>query len=92
VGNLPFVENADIHYAQSGIYTPGRRLLQPATAWPPSARRTSRPWSSTTLDLDLLRRDRERGTVQNWNDRRTDYYSLRYADGDGQRTVGVAEG
>ena len=44
------------------------------------------------VDLDLLRRHRETGTVQNWNDRRTDFYSLRYSEGEKQRTVGVPEG
>jgi predicted amidohydrolase len=41
------------------------------------------------VNLDLLRRHRQGGTVQNWNDRRTDFYALRYTEGDKERTVGV---
>lgn len=32
------------------------------------------------------------GTVHDWNDRRTDFYSLRYTDAGKERTVGVREG
>ena len=48
VGNLPFVENADIHYAQSGIFTPADIPFAARRASPRSARPTSRPSSSTT--------------------------------------------
>jgi len=82
VGNLPFVENADIHYAQSGIYTPADfPFARDAIA------------SETTpnietlaihdVDIELLRRDRLSGTVQTWNDRRKDLYSVRYREADG---------
>ncbi len=91
VGTLPLVENADIHYAQSGIYTPSdlqfSRDLVAAECSP-----NVETVIVHEVDLELLRRHRLVGTVQNWNDRRTDYYSLRYADGREQRTVGVREG
>jgi hypothetical protein len=34
------------------------------------------------LDLQLLRRARRGGTVQNWNDRRKDLYSVVWKDPD----------
>lgn len=81
VGNLPFVENADIHYAQSGIFTPSD---VPFT-WDAIAAQCT-PNIETVIihdvDLDLLRRHRTSGTVTNWLDRRSDLYSLRYRDGE----------
>lgn len=90
VGTVPLVENADIHYAQSGIYTPadipfGGDMV--AAECPPNVETVI----IHEVDLDLLRRHRLTGTVQNWNDRRTDFYSLRYADGGAERTVGIRE-
>ncbi len=81
-GNLPFVENADIHYAQSGIYTPADvEFARDAVA------AECNPNAETViihdLDLEQLRRHRESGTVQNWNDRRRDLYKVVYQD-DGQ--------
>ena len=91
VGTLPLIENADIHYAQSGIYTPSDiQFARDMVAAECSA--NVETVIVHEVDLDILRRHRETGTVQNWNDRRTDFYSLRYADGDRQRTVGVQEG
>lgn len=74
-GNLPFVENMDIHYAQSGIFTPSDF---------PFARdgiaAECTPNVETVVihdvDIDLLERSRKSGTVVNWNDRRTDLYQL----------------
>lgn len=91
VGTVPLIENADIHYAQSGIYTPSDiQFSQDMVAAECS------PNIETVIihevDLDLLRRHRQTGTVQNWNDRRTDFYSLRYRDGEKEATVGVREG
>lgn len=77
VGNLPFVENADVHYAQSGVYTP----LDVGFAWDGIAAEAS-PNIETVLvhqlDLQMLRRHRQRGTTTNWKDRRKDLYSVRY--------------
>lgn len=75
VGNLPFVENADVHYAQSGIFTPS----DVGFARDGIAAECS-PNIETVLvhdvDLQLLRRHRMTGTVQNWNDRRRDLYKI----------------
>ena len=81
VGNLPFVENADIHNARSGIFTPSDI---------PFARDGIAAEAETNLetvlvhdlDTEVLRRHRRGGTVQNWNDRRTDLYRVRWIEGD----------
>ncbi len=82
VGNLPFVENADIHYAQSGIFTPAdfpfaREAVAAETT----------PNIETLVihdvDIEMLRRHRMSGTVKTWNDRRKDLYQVRYKDRDG---------
>lgn len=82
VGNLPFVENADVHYAQSGVYTP----LDIGFAWDGIAAETS-PNIETVLvhefDVEALRRHRLRGTTNNWKDRRTDLYRVLWK-GDGR--------
>ncbi|GIX00361.1 MAG: hydrolase [Pirellulaceae bacterium] len=82
-GNLPFVENADIHYAQSGIFTPAdAEFARDAVA------AECNPNVETViihdLDFEQLRRHRERGTVQNWNDRRRDLYRVVYHE-DGKK-------
>ncbi|MEZ6147809.1 MAG: nitrilase-related carbon-nitrogen hydrolase [Planctomycetaceae bacterium] len=72
-GNLPFVENADIHYAQSGIYTPADiEFARDAIA--AECNPNVETMIIHDLDVDLLRHHRESGSVQNWNDRRTDFY------------------
>jgi len=76
-GNLPFVDNADVHYAQSGIFTPHdvpfARDGVAAECTPNIETLVVRD-----VDLQLLRRHRLHGTVQNWNDRRRDLYSVTY--------------
>ncbi|MFT7642675.1 MAG: putative amidohydrolase/ribosomal protein S18 acetylase RimI-like enzyme [Pirellulaceae bacterium] len=78
-GNLPFVENADIHYAQSGIFTPAdAEFARDAVA------AECNPNVETViihdLDFEQLRRHRESGTVQNWKDRRRDLYRVVYQE------------
>ncbi len=80
-GNLPFVENSDIHYAQSGIFTPADvEFARDAIA------AECNPNVETViihdLDFEVLRRHKEAGSVQNWNDRRRDIYRVVY-DEDG---------
>src|SRR5690606_38527024 len=77
IGNLPFVANADIHYAQSGIYTPSDfSFTRGAVAAETTA--NIEQVAIHDLDLELVRRHRMTGTTQNWNDRRTDLYQVRY--------------
>jgi predicted amidohydrolase/ribosomal protein S18 acetylase RimI-like enzyme len=85
-GNLPHVENADIHYAQSAILTP---------CDVPFARdgiaAECQPNVETLViqdvDLELLRRHRYVGATQNWGDRRPDVYRLLYRTGGGESEV-----
>lgn len=75
VGNLPSVENIDIQYAQSGIYTPSDiPFSRDAIASECS------PNIETVIfddvDLELLKRHRQTGSVLNWNDRRKDLYQV----------------
>ncbi len=81
VGNLPFAENADIHYAQSGIFTPSDIAFERdgiAAECTPNIE----TMIISDLDLEILRRARYAGTVQNWKDRRTDLYRLTFREGD----------
>lgn len=75
VGNLPNVDNLDIHYAQSAILTPSdiefhREGL--AAEAPPNVETAI----VQELDLNLLKRNRQYGSVQTWNDRRTELYHI----------------
>ncbi|HXG00557.1 MAG TPA: GNAT family N-acetyltransferase [Bacteroidota bacterium] len=76
VGNLPAVENMDVQYAQSGIYTPSDI---PFSRDAISAECT--PNIETVIvdevDLELLKRHRQTGNVLNWYDRRSDLYEVR---------------
>ncbi|QDU66363.1 bifunctional GNAT family N-acetyltransferase/carbon-nitrogen hydrolase family protein [Engelhardtia mirabilis] len=76
-GNLPFVDNADVHYAQSGIFTPSD---VPFARDGVAAECTPNIETLVVQDVDIeqLRRHRLRGTVQNWNDRRKDIYQVTY--------------
>jgi predicted amidohydrolase/GNAT superfamily N-acetyltransferase len=74
-GNLPFVANADVHYAQSGIYTP----LDFSFARDGIAAECTPNIETLVMadvDLEVLRRHRYAGTVQPWNDRRDDLYGV----------------
>jgi predicted amidohydrolase len=77
VGNLPSVENMDINYAQSAIFTPSdipftRDAIQ-AEATP-----NIETVIIDDVDLELLKRQRQTGTVVNWEDRRIDLYDIIY--------------
>lgn len=76
VGNLPAVENMDIQYAQSGIFTPSDI---PFTRDAIASECT--PNIETVIiddvDLELLKRHRQTGSVLNWKDRRTDLYEIK---------------
>lgn len=80
-GNLPFVDNADMHYAQSSIFTPSDTFFARD-----GIASQSGPNDETVLvqdlDLQLLRRHRRLGAVQNLLDRRTDLYGVTWRDGD----------
>lgn len=79
VGNLPSVENLDIHYAQSAILTPSDISFSRdgvAAECPPNIETLI----FRDLDLTLLRQQRESGSVLNWQDRRADLYRIHYRE------------
>jgi predicted amidohydrolase len=78
-GNLPFVENADLHYAQSAVFTPAdAEFARDAIG------AESNPNIETMIihdvDVELLRRHKQHGDVKNWNDRRKDIYKVIYQE------------
>ncbi|QDS92559.1 (R)-stereoselective amidase [Roseimaritima multifibrata] len=81
-GNLPFVENADIHYAQTAIFTPAD-VVFPRDGIGAEANPNIETVIIHDVDLEVLRRHRQQGSVQNWRDRRTDLYSVRTHRGEG---------
>ena len=75
VGNIPSVENMDVHYAQSGIFTPSDFPFPPdgvAGLCEPNVETVV----VADLDLETLRRNRIDGTVRPWRDRRLDLYEV----------------
>jgi predicted amidohydrolase/ribosomal protein S18 acetylase RimI-like enzyme len=77
VGNLPQVENMDIQYAQSAIFTPSDF---PFSRDAVAAEGTPNVEMVVIHDVDLerLARCRRAGTVLNWSDRRLDLYEVRW--------------
>lgn len=75
VGNLPFVENMDIQYAQSGIYTPSDFMFSRdaiAAECTPNVETVV----IHDVDLEILKRHRSNGSTLNWFDRRKDLYEV----------------
>jgi predicted amidohydrolase/ribosomal protein S18 acetylase RimI-like enzyme len=78
-GNLPFVENSDLHYAQSAIFTPAdAQFARDAVAAECNA--NIETMIIEDVDVEQLRRHRDSGNVQNWNDRRRDLYKVVYVE------------
>ena len=76
-GNLPNVNNMDIHYAQSCVLTPcdfGFARDGIAADTTPNVEMVA----FADLRMDVLREARARGTVQNLKDRRHDLYSVEW--------------
>jgi predicted amidohydrolase len=74
-GNLPEVENMDIQYAQSAILTPSDFAFSRDAV---GAECTPNVETVVIHDVDLavLERFRQKGTVLNWRDRRLDLYEV----------------
>lgn len=85
-GNLPQVEGADIHYAQSAILTPSDIAFARDGV---AAEATPNVETMLVHDLDLstLRKMESAGTVHTWPDRRTDLYSIRFLEQTGTLVV-----
>ncbi|MCA9235105.1 MAG: GNAT family N-acetyltransferase [Planctomycetales bacterium] len=78
-GNLPFVENSDLHYAQSAIFTPAdAEFARDAIA--AECQANGETMIIHDVDVELLRRHKMQGDVQNWNDRRRDLYKVVYQE------------
>lgn len=75
VGNLPFVENMDIQYGQSGIYTPSDFMF-PRDAIAAECTPNVETVIIHDVDLELLKRHRSEGSTLNWFDRRQDLYEV----------------
>ncbi|MCA9065856.1 MAG: carbon-nitrogen hydrolase, partial [Planctomycetaceae bacterium] len=70
---------SDIHYAQSAIFTPAdAEFARDATAAECNA--NIETMIIHDVDVEQLRRHRESGSVQNWNDRRRDLYRVVYEE------------
>jgi hypothetical protein len=73
------VENLDIHFAQSAILTPSDIEFhrEGLAAEAPANVETA---IVQELDLNLLKRNREYGSVQTWKDRRKDLYKVQFRE------------
>lgn len=77
VGNLPHTENMDIQYAQSAIYSPSDFEF----ARDGIVGETNENVEMVLIgdvDLEILRRQRQDGTVKHLQDRRRDIYNVKY--------------
>ena len=77
VGNLPHVENMDIQYAQSGIFTPSDFSF-PRDGIVGECHPNIDTVVVGDVDLEILRRHRKSGSVNQLRDRRLDIYSTVY--------------
>jgi predicted amidohydrolase len=75
VGNLPKVNNMDIQYAQSAIFTPSDFQF-PTNAIKSEATPNTEMTVIADLDLELLKELHEYGSVKTMKDRRTDLYEI----------------
>ncbi|MBK9031072.1 MAG: GNAT family N-acetyltransferase [Myxococcales bacterium] len=80
VGNLPFVEGADIHYGQACILTPSD-LPFARDGVAEEATPNVETMVLHELDVEVLRRSRRTGTVRPLLDRRADLYEVRWREG-----------
>jgi predicted amidohydrolase/ribosomal protein S18 acetylase RimI-like enzyme len=74
-GTLPFVDNADVHYAQSGIYTPSDFAFARDGIAAESSPNTEDVLFQD-IDTALLRRSVATGSARTWLDRRTELYRI----------------
>jgi predicted amidohydrolase len=86
VGNLPFIEGADIHYGESAVLTPCD-VPFPRDGIATEATPNVEAMLVHDLDMATLRRNRRTGAVRPWHDRRTDLYRVHFRDGKKDRRV-----
>lgn len=75
VGNLPKVQNMDIQYAQSAVFSPSDFAF-PTNSTVAEATPNTEMTIIADVNLDLLKELRSHGSVTNMLDRRTDLYSV----------------
>lgn len=75
VGNLPKVENLDVQYAQSSVFSPSDFAFPHDAVMAETTPNTEMIMFSD-MDLEKLTLVRDEGSVTNLKDRRTDLYSL----------------
>ena len=75
IGNLPKVENMDIQYSQSAVFTPCDFAF-PSNGIKSEATPNTEMILISDVDLSLLEDLHARGSVRNLKDRRTDFYEL----------------
>ncbi|MBW7455402.1 GNAT family N-acetyltransferase [Paenibacillus sepulcri] len=75
VGNLTHVDNVDIQYAQSGVYTPADFSFPPDGIAGECSENTETVIMAE-VDMETLQRFRKSKDVLTFRDRRTDIYSL----------------
>jgi len=95
VGNLPNVENMDVHYAESAILTPSDFPFARDGVAADTAPNTE-TIAIADLSIDDLLTSRQSGAVQNLRDRRFDLYRVEWAERKARtqpaRTVGSTPG
>ncbi len=79
VGNLPNVENMDVHYAESAILTPSDFAFARDGVAADTAPNTE-TIAIADLSLDDLLTSRQSGAVQNLRDRRFDLYRVEWTE------------
>ena len=77
VGNLPRVENAEIQYAQSAVFSPSDFAF-PHDGIVAESTPNTEMTIMCDLDVELLKELREGGAVRNTKDRRLDLYRTRW--------------
>lgn len=78
-GNLPDVENMDMQYSQSAVFSPSDFSFPHDAVVAEATPNTEMPLI-TDLDLDLLKDLRTHGGVRNLRDRRLDLYRLAWIE------------
>jgi len=86
-GNLPNVENMDMQYSQSGVFSPSDFAFPHDAVVAEATPNTEMPLI-TDLDLDLLKDLRTHGGVRNLRDRRLDLYRLAWIEDSSESTTG----
>lgn len=76
IGNLPKVENMDIQYSQSAVFTPCDFAF-PSNGVKSESTANAEMILIADVDLSLLDELHARGSVRNLKDRRTDFYELK---------------